>query len=156
MRVRSLAKPITEFCYLFRVLIFVITIILFFRRATFIEKYSPGNLHNFSPPPLKCKLSYIMRSPWMLLKQGTRNGNRGTCMGKQKGEGETTQRMGNEVTDRAKVGSHFSFSHFRVRSLFCIPRFSSILAYGHRRISGRRFSPPGWRDRKYVCVRSSG
>ena len=74
----------------------------------------------------------------MLLKQGTRKGNRGKCMGKQKGEGETTKRMGNEVTDRAraKVGSHFSFSHFRVRSLFLIPRFSSILACGHRRISG--------------------
>ena len=47
-------------------------------------------------------------------------------MGKQKGEGETTQRMGNKVTDRARAkakdGSHFSFSHFRVRSLFLIPR----------------------------------
>ena len=84
----------------------------------------------------------------MLLKQGKRNGNRGKGMGKQKREGKTTQRMGNEVTDRAraKVGSHFSFSHFRVRSLFFIPRFSSILACGHRRISGRRFSPPGCRE----------
>ena len=81
----------------------------------------------------------------MLLKQGTRNGNLGTRMGKQKGEGETTQRMGNKVTDtaRAKVGSHFSFSHFRVRSLLLIPRFSSILACGDRRISGCRFSHPG-------------
>ena len=42
----------------------------------------------------------------------------------QRGNRETTQRMGNEVTDRAKVGSRFSFSHFRVRSLFFIPRFS--------------------------------
>ena len=71
----------------------------------------------------------------------------------QKGNRETTQRMGNKVTDRAKVGSRFSFFHFRVRSLFFIPRLSSILACGHRRISGRRFSPAGWRDRKYVCVR---
>ena len=54
----------------------------------------------------------------------------------QKGNRETTQRMGNKVTDRAKVGSCFSFSHFRVRSLFFIPRFSSILACGHKRISG--------------------
>ena len=63
--------------------------------------------------------------------------------------------MGNKVTDRAKVGSHFSFSHFRFRSQFLIPRFSSILACGHGRISGRRFSPRMERsdDRKYVCVR---
>ena len=83
----------------------------------------------------------------MLPKQGTRNGNRGTFMAKQKGEGETAQRMGNKVTDRAraKIGSHFSFSHFRVRSLFLIPRFSSILAYGHRVERSE--------DRKYVCVR---
>ena len=64
----------------------------------------------------------------------------------QKGNWETTQRMGNKVTDRAKVGSCFSFSHFCVRSLFFIPPFSSILAYGHGRISGRRFSPPGGRE----------
>ena len=52
----------------------------------------------------------------------------------QKGNRETTQRMGNKVTDRAKVGSRFSFyPHCRVRSLFFIPRFSSILACGHRR-----------------------
>ena len=71
-------------------------------------------------------------------------------MGKQKGEGETTQRMGNKVTDtaRAKVGSHFSFSHFRVRSLLLIPRFSSILACGDRRISGCRFSHPGGEKRR--------
>ena len=87
----------------------------------------------------------------------TRNAERksGKVHEEQRGNRETTQRMGNKVTDRAraKVGCHFSFSHFRVRSLFFIPRFSSILACGHGRISGRRFSPPGWRDRKYVCVR---
>ena len=75
----------------------------------------------------------------------TRNAERksGKVHEEQKGNRETTQRMGNKVTDRAKVGSCFSFSHFRVRSLFFIPRFSSILACGHKR----------WRDRKYVCVR---
>ena len=91
----------------------------------------------------------------MLPKRGTRNLEResGKVHEEQKGNRETTQRMGNKVTDRAKVGSCFSFSHFRVRSLFFTPRFSSILACRHRRISGRRFSPPRWRDRKYVCVR---
>ena len=105
-----------------------------------MEKYFPGYLHNFRAPTLKCKLYYLITSPWILLKQGTRNGNRGTFMGKQKGEGETTQRMGNKVTDRArakaKFGSHFSFSHFRVRSLFLIPRWVERSE-----------------DRKYVCVR---
>ena len=68
----------------------------------------------------------------------TRNAERksGKVHEEQKGNRETTQRMGNKVTDRAKVGSCFSFSHFRVRSLFFIPRFSSILACGHKRISG--------------------
>ena len=61
----------------------------------------------------------------------------------QKGNRETTQRMSNKVTDRAKAGSRFSFSHFRVRSLFFIPRFSSILACEHRRISGRRGGKTG-------------
>ena len=94
---------------------------------------------------------------WMLPKRGSNAERKSEKVHEeQKGNRETTQRMGNKVTDRAKVGSCFSFYHFRVRSLFLIPRFSSILACRHRRISGRRFSPPGWRDRKYVCVRSSG
>ena len=58
----------------------------------------------------------------------TRNAERksGKVHEEQRENRETTQRMSNEVTDRAraKVGSHFSFSHFRVRSLFFIPRFS--------------------------------
>ena len=57
----------------------------------------------------------------------TRNAEResGKVHEEQRGNGETTQRMGNDVTDRAKakVGSHFSFSHFRVYALFFIPRF---------------------------------
>ena len=72
----------------------------------------------------------------------------------QRGNRETTQRMGNKVTDRAKVGSCFSFSHFCVHSLFFIPRFSSIGACGHRRISGRRFSHPGGETgNTSACVR---
>ena len=60
----------------------------------------------------------------------TRNAERksGKVHEEQKGNRETTQRMGNKVTDRAKVGSCFSFSH--------VPRFSSILACGHKGISG--------------------
>ena len=47
-------------------------------------------------------------------------------MGKQKGEGETTQRMGNKVTDRARLRLrmapifHFPISVFVLCSLFLV------------------------------------
>ena len=90
-------------------------------------------------------------------EERTRNGNRGKWMrnreeiGKQHREWVITLLIG------LRLGPvfHFLISVFVPCSLFLV-LVMSILACGHGRISGRRFSPPGWRDRKYVCVRSSG
>ena len=57
----------------------------------------------------------------MLLKQGRRKGICGTCMGKQKGEGGTTQRMGNKVTDRAGAHKLLPFFNFPFPCSFSVP-----------------------------------
>ena len=81
------------------------------------------------------------------------NEERGTEIGES--AWGTESKSGNNTGLRLAPIFHFLISVFVPCSLFLV-LVMSILACGHGHISGRRFSPPGWRDRKYVCVRSSG
>ena len=128
------------------------------RRFSPSEKFFGGREATTGNASVVCRLTERGQLQcWMLPRRGTRNGNRGKCMRNREEIGKQHREWVMKLLIGLRLAPvfHFLISVFVPCSLFLV-LVMSILACGHGRISGRRFSPPGWRDRKYVCVRSSG